>query len=893
MPGRASLGRLAMAVLVLNLAAIACLAQAPTIEIALQEGVDGYEGTDDVMMYQPSSVAFVNYGATPSMGTGINRWGEHYTAILRFDLSLVPQAAEVVAARVVLYHSGGTYPFRDVAVDLHALAPANAGWIEGNGDGTRIPTQGAPCWSYLAHDTRRWAGEGGARKAGVDYVTEWSAQATAHKGQAEQIEFDLPASLIGRWIADPATNAGLHLWPQMAKEKGDYVSFSTSEAEQPEHRPTLVISLKRTDRLVDALARRRVGSAVASADRHRQALADEIALEDGLDSSRAHVDAVADTLRGISNALHADEQITEAETAQMLAGVSAQLSALAEIRAGLPADRGRAFNTAHGYSTEFALGSQSPMVKVFGRDVPFEGRFTETVDVSLARNEHEPAQVLVVPVDADLTGVTWRIEGFDSPGLQVNAVPVGYVKSRIPQPVSLPMPSEWWPDPLLDFLTTVDVPRGQCQPLWVDVHASAAAAPGIHTGRLVVSAEGVAARSIAIRAHVYDFALPVEQNLKTVWGLTTSMFTKLYGDRFDREMAFDLYDLLLDHRLAVNDLYRTRSTGIAGEDAMHYLTNPEGMRFLMERGSGWWNVGYVLAPQHVLKDDRPFGVDSYDEYLRKCVEMFTPDVERLHEAGWPKDRMGIYFLDETSDFETLGKAARVIKQAFPDIPLMTTGYDRTYGLEDTPTSKYLDIWVPLTPRYHEDRERIIRGRTLGKQAWWYICVGPRETRSLNWFTQYPAIRSRLLMGVAAWRYQTDGFLYYRLDGWRNNDAIITSGPYTDWVPQYSGTLPDGDGQLLCAGPDGAISTIRLENIRDGIEDYEYLWRLRELIEAARAMDLPSREEAAVARAAKLLVVPDELLRDVNTYSEDPEVLAQHRERIANAICRLQGIVESR
>jgi len=304
---------------------------------------------------------------------------------------------------------------------------------------------------------------------------------------------------------------------------------------------------------------------------------------------------------------------------------------------------------------------------------------------------------VVVPVDTDLTGVRWRIEGFDSPGLEVNAVPVGYVKSRIPQPVSRPMPSDWWPDPLLGFLTTFDTPRGQCQPLWVDVHASAAAAPGAHTGRLVVSAEGVAARSIAIEVQVYDFTLPVEQNLKTVWGLTTSMFTKLYGDRFDREMAFDLYDLLLDHRLAVNNLYRTKPTGIAGEDAMHYLTNPEGMRFLMERGSGWWNVGYVLAPEHAIKPDRPFGVDTYDEYLRKCVEMFTPDVERLHEAAWPRDRIGIYFLDETSDFETLGKAAQFIKQAFPDIPLMTTGSDRSYGLEDTPTSKYLDIWVPLTP----------------------------------------------------------------------------------------------------------------------------------------------------------------------------------------------------
>ena len=38
---------------------------------------------------------------------------------------------------------------------------------------------------------------------------------------------------------------------------------------------------------------------------------------------------------------------------------------------------------------------------------------------------------------------------------------------------------------------------------------------------------------------------------------------------------------------------------------------------------------------------------------------------------------------------------------------------------------------------------------MGKQAWWYICVGPRGRGALNWFVQYPAIRARLLMGVAA------------------------------------------------------------------------------------------------------------------------------------------------
>ena len=34
----------------------------------------------------------------------------------------------------------------------------------------------------------------------------------------------------------------------------------------------------------------------------------------------------------------------------------------------------------------------------------------------------------------------------------------------------------------------------------------------------------------------------------------------------------------------------------------------------------------------------------------------------------------------------------------------------------------------------------------------------------------------LLMGAATWKYQPDGFLYYRVAGWNYHDRPITSGP---------------------------------------------------------------------------------------------------------------------
>jgi hypothetical protein len=132
------------------------------------------------------------------------------------------------------------------------------------------------------------------------------------------------------------------------------------------------------------------------------------------------------------------------------------------------------------------------------------------------------------------------------------------------------------------------------------------------------------------------------------------------------------------------------------------------------------------------------------------------------------------------------------------------------------------------------------------------------------------------MGAATWKYQPDGFLYYRVTGWTYNERKVTSGPLTAWTPRYHPSLPDGDGLLLCAGPEGPLTTIRLENLRDGLEDFEYWWLLRDLVSRVEA------DGASVPERA-LLGVPEPLLTDLRTYSEDPTVLYQTRAALADAI----------
>jgi hypothetical protein len=135
------------------------------------------------------------------------------------------------------------------------------------------------------------------------------------------------------------------------------------------------------------------------------------------------------------------------------------------------------------------------------------------------------------------------------------------------------------------------------------------------------------------------------------------------------------------------------------------------------------------------------------------------------------------------------------------------------------------------------------------------------------------------MGAAAWKYRPDGFLYYRVTGWRNYKKPIDKGPLTNWEPYYL-PGPDGDGELVCPGPNGPLTTLPFENIRDGIEDYEYYWVLRDRVEKAGQ----AGRDVTAARA--LLEIPKGLLSSLTSYTQDPARLRAERRKVAEAIERL-------
>jgi len=108
--------------------------------------------------------------------------------------------------------------------------------------------------------------------------------------------------------------------------------------------------------------------------------------------------------------------------------------------------------------------------------------------------------------------------------------------------------------------------------------------------------------------------------------------------------------------------------------------------------------------------------------------------------------------------------------------------------------------------------------------------------------------------------------------WGNGDGRFI-------YPPLKGASGRSDSPLL----EGPVDSIRWEQLRDGIEDYEYLCILRTRL-AQRRNTLPADVYESYAR---LLVVPENITRSLTEFTGDGAPIEQRRDQVARAIEKLQ------
>lgn len=521
---------------------------------------------------------------------------------------------------------------------------------------------------------------------------------------------------------------------------------------------------------------------------------------------------------------------------------------------------------------DVVVGFATSMEKVLPRGLPPTLTTDSEVRVSLARNEKEAIQVVVVPCERDLRDVRLRVTdlvGPDGAKLASGSIdlPVmGYVETKSTPPYGSSHVG-WWPDPILEFQESADIATGDNQSFWMRVRAPEEQPPGTYRGKLLVGLDGRSSFAFDLTVQVRDFGLPRHSPLPlavTFWPMFYAADGSSEGELLDpswRAHKDEWADMLADHYLSYDSLYAFK-TWAPDFDILERLHR--------EGRLGRFNLGGYSVCGETAEETAAWRAST--------IDVIRPRYERAKELGI-LDHAYIYGCDENPPerFPGVERAAMLLKQAFPEVLVLTTTYDQSYSLDSI--IKSMDGFTPLTPSY--DRERADLARAAGKEVWWYICCGPHHPHA-NMFIEYPAIEGRLLMGAMTAKYRPDGFLYYETSIW--NSAPIESGPYTEWDPR-SWTTYHGDGSWTCMGPDATpLPTIRLENFRDGLEDYAYYRILEATIAKVKAApSLGKAEVEWLLQAEGLLDVPEDLVKSMTDYSRDPALVYRFREAIADAI----------
>lgn len=531
---------------------------------------------------------------------------------------------------------------------------------------------------------------------------------------------------------------------------------------------------------------------------------------------------------------------------------------IAELRCSLADPRG----------SGYCIGTETSLLKIL-RHERFGGEIGKPLRISTARREFESGQAVIIAYGKSLEQIEVTVSSLTGPAGAVIPPPllniVGYVETRRPKYETDYV--GWWPDPLMP-VQPFDVAKGSAQPIWVTVQPPDDAPAGIYKGAITVRPGNAPESILPVEVRVWDFALPVEPHLRTAFALFQHEISAWYGE-YTSEMKRDWYAFMLDHRLNPMNLYNKTP-----------IPEKADLPFCVERGLNAFSLTFTYNRSDSAREELAAMIREYESYLKT--------------RGW-WDKAFIYGFDEVKPdrYSELRGMYGWVKTEFPDLPRMCTV---------APTGKLkgsVDIWVPLTSNYIEGDARAFE--KAGDEVWWYVCCVPHHPYP-NFFIDYPAVDHRVIFWMN-WKHRIPGFLYYAVNNWLTNrtardlpeehrsfddpadQAALNAGkrwPEMKWNT-FTFDNYNGDGHLVYPGPDGRpISSIRLECIRDGIEDYDYFAILEGLVRNAR----PETDKGLLEQARKLLTISDDIIGSPCDYTLDPAPITHTRQQVAEMIERL-------
>lgn len=520
----------------------------------------------------------------------------------------------------------------------------------------------------------------------------------------------------------------------------------------------------------------------------------------------------------------------------------------------------------------YLVGMTHCLEKFCDRDTRYRffGPFNESYEMAMARNEFEGLQVLVYPMNGALEGVTldWSDLADPKSGARIPRSDIACFRQEVFRLHPNGKIRDWYfhgknfdvPDPLVT-LAPADLPEHMSTPYWFTIRTRPDTRAGNYAGTITVKPRNAPPRELKLAVKVWDYKIPEVWNFETMGQTIWGNIARAHG-KLTPELKRKYLDFLLDHRFSPVEQY-----------ADVLSPNLEDIPYCIQRGMStiYLSGNFRVSDQNV-------------ESLKKRYDA----VQKLGLI----DKALVYIGDETKDWAEMRRRSDAIRKACPELMIMIGGSFPRPELEGI-----IDIFDPqidvgkgnqvYSVNAEDIQPLIAKAQGRGEKFFWYVAAGPMLPCP-NVQMEEPLIAARVLFWLT-WKFGVTGFEYYCYNIWTHNfpDKDGRRWPDKPFHPRGWGDT-NGDGMLFYPGPDGPFSSVRFENIRDGIEDWESHYVLRDYAEALRASD---KANPLLARADALLKVPDEVTKmDFVSWTWEPEVLLKAHRELGDTIEALAKLI---
>jgi hypothetical protein len=402
-----------------------------------------------------------------------------------------------------------------------------------------------------------------------------------------------------------------------------------------------------------------------------------------------------------------------------------------------------------------------------------------------------------------------------------------------------PAPDEF-PDGLSNSPSTA-VAANTTQPIWVRVHVPKTVNGGVYRGLVRIETDR-GTEVLPLSIDVRPVTIPDAKDS----GFTDVEWTLFFGTvSYDEppvetmlanygfspftpkwwQLMEDYAKLRRDYRnndltLPMTTLLKAGTT-VDADGTVHFDWSKvdQLVKFFTDRGTvskleGFWVNGGPNYWTHW--DVETLARDADGKTVKKFVPWTSPEADRwiqqyvgalrdhVHQMGWT-DKWWMHIGDEPqgdSGREGWNGIFDKVKAVWPDVKIGDATFHDPVASE---VSQREDVTIPNLLNYEWNPKPFDDARAAGKDLWLYNCNIP-TLGFLNRFIDQPEYYQRLIGWLAAAR-NANGHLHWAFNNWNiSMDDQDVKGDF--WVVN-----PDKEDNLL-------ERTIRLESMRDGIEDWE-------------------------------------------------------------------------